>query len=344
MPDAAVPASHLSADAPIASSAQGLVDRRELAVIAMERTRMPMVVTDPRQPDNPIVLANRAFLEMTGYAAEEMIGRNCRFLQGPETDPEAIEQVRAAVAAETDITIELLNHRKDGSTFWNQLFISPVHDDEGKLLYFFASQMDVSRRRVAQRLELEEHHLLREVDHRAKNALALVQGIVRLSRADDAAAYAHAVQGRVDALARAHSLLAERNWRDVRLERLIQAEVEPFGALRVDLHGPSTSLAPSQVQPLALLLHEMLANAEQHGALSASGGRVAIDWRTDGEIHIDWRETNGPPPADKRRSGFGSTMMAAIVRRQLNGKMAFDWDAAGLHSELAFPQLERHAD
>ncbi len=341
--EAAKPAMHLTGDLPAAFSPQGLADRRELAFVAMERTRMPMVVTDPRQPGNPIVLANQAFLDLTGHTAENTIGYNCRFLQGPDTDPEAIAQIRRAIAAEEEITIDLLNYRKDGTPFWNQLFISPVHDADGVLLYFFASQMDVTKRRAAERLEIEEHRLLREVDHRAKNALALVQGIVRLSRADDAAAYANAVQGRVDALARAHSLLAERGWREVGLDRLIQAEVEPFGARRIDLSGPPTCLSPAQVQPLALLLHEMFSNAEQHGALSRGGGRVGISWETDGEIRIAWQETNGPSPAAERKAGFGSNMMAAIVRRQLNGRMAFDWAAEGLRSEIAFPYLEQPA-
>ena len=175
------------------------------------------------------------------------------------------------------------------------------------------------------------------MDHRAKNALALVQGIVRLSGSENAAAYAHAVQGRVDALARAHSLLAEQNWRQVRLDRLIQAEVEPFGMRRIDLTGPDAGLSAPQVQPLALLLHEMLSNAEQHGALSRSDGRVSIRWQAEGEIRIDWREDNGPIPPAERRPGFGSNMMAAIIRRQLNGRMAFDWRDEGLRSEIVFP-------
>lgn len=113
---------------------------------AVETTRMPMIVTDPHQPDNPIVFANQAFLRMTGYTPEELIGTNCRFLQGPETDPEVVARIRAAVRAEAAITIDLLNYRRDGSTFRNALYVGPVHDDSGALRYFFASQLDVSER------------------------------------------------------------------------------------------------------------------------------------------------------------------------------------------------------
>ncbi|MBA1203190.1 PAS domain-containing protein [Pseudomonas capeferrum] len=117
---------------------------------AVETTRMPMIVTDPKRDDNPIIFANQAFLEMTGYAVEEILGHNCRFLQGPETDQAVISQVREAIASEQELAVEIINYRKDGSTFWNALFVSPVYNDAGELIYFFASQLDVSRRRDAE--------------------------------------------------------------------------------------------------------------------------------------------------------------------------------------------------
>ncbi|MEQ4599207.1 MAG: PAS domain-containing protein, partial [Methylobacteriaceae bacterium] len=118
------------------------------AAVAM--TRMPMVVVDPNQDDHPIVFVNQAFLEMTGYARDEVIGHNCRFLQGPETDPATRALVRDAVAARRDVATEILNYRKDGSSFWNALFVSPVYNAAGDLLYFFGSQLDITRRRLAE--------------------------------------------------------------------------------------------------------------------------------------------------------------------------------------------------
>ncbi|MGH1569442.1 PAS domain-containing protein [Methylobacterium sp. P31] len=94
-------------------------------VAALDRTRQPMVVTDPRLPDNPIVLANRSFLALTGYEADEVLGRNCRFLQGPDTDPAAVALVRAAVAERREVKVQLLNYRKDGGTFWNEPLSQP---------------------------------------------------------------------------------------------------------------------------------------------------------------------------------------------------------------------------
>jgi diguanylate cyclase (GGDEF)-like protein/PAS domain S-box-containing protein len=111
---------------------------------AVRLTRMPIVITNPRLPDNPVVFANDSFCRMTGYERNEIVGRNCRFLQGPETDAEAVSRIRAAVAAATRIEIDIRNHRKDGTAFWNRLMICPVRDAAGDLSYLFASQIDVT--------------------------------------------------------------------------------------------------------------------------------------------------------------------------------------------------------
>lgn len=117
---------------------------------AVETTRMPMTITDPKRPDNPIIFANNAFIDMTGYSREEIVGRNCRFLQGAETDQQIIGQVRKAIEDRREIAVEVVNYKKDGTSFWNALFISPVYNESGDLIYFFASQLDVSRRRDAE--------------------------------------------------------------------------------------------------------------------------------------------------------------------------------------------------
>ncbi len=108
---------------------------------------MPMLITDPRQPDNPIVFANAAFARLTLYSRDEIIGRNCRFLQGPDTNRGEVARLRAAIEMRSPIELELLNYRKDGSTFWNRLLVSPVFGDDGALTYYFASQFDVTEER-----------------------------------------------------------------------------------------------------------------------------------------------------------------------------------------------------
>ena len=114
---------------------------------AVRATRMPIIITNPREDDNPIVFANDSFCRLTGYSRGEIMGRNCRFLQGPETDPEAVDRIRSAIRAEEAIEIEIRNYAKNGSQFWNRLLVAPVHDASGTLAYFFASQMDITRDR-----------------------------------------------------------------------------------------------------------------------------------------------------------------------------------------------------
>jgi len=111
---------------------------------SVRATRMPMVVSDPRQPDNPIVFVNDSFCRLTGYPREMIVGRNCRFLQGPETDPATVARIRAAVQAREPLEIDIRNHRRDGTPFWNRLLMAPVRDQAGEVAYFIASQVDVT--------------------------------------------------------------------------------------------------------------------------------------------------------------------------------------------------------
>lgn len=218
---------------------------------AIRATRMPMIVTDPRQPDNPIVFSNDAFLKLTGYSRAECLGRNCRFLQGPDTDLTAVGKVREAVRQNRDISIDLLNYRKDGTTFWTALYVSPVIDEEGATRFFFASQLDVSERKDAERRvqNAKDHFervfqersrdleatlqslretnakleqavetktaLLHEVDHRVKNNLQMVSALILLQSrtiADEGTRRSlREMLSRIEALGTVHRRLYQSN-------------------------------------------------------------------------------------------------------------------------------------
>lgn len=143
---------------------------------AVRATRMPMIITDPGQPDNPIVFVNAAFSKLTGFERHEIMGRNCRFLQGPDTDQDDLAKLRMAIADLVPIELELLNYRKDGTTFWNRVLVSPVFNNDGELTYFFASQYDVTleRERLV-RLERDRNDLESEVARRDAELIASEQ-------------------------------------------------------------------------------------------------------------------------------------------------------------------------
>ena len=150
---------------------------REALATAMMHSTAPMVLSDPGLPDCPMIVVNPAFCDLTGYPETEVVGRNCRFLQGPDTDPSSAPRIRACLEAGQGCIEWVVNYRRDGSKFWNLLFISPVRDESGQLLYFFGNQLDITlgypswvtklvlgRAHLTPNLEQEFHDLLREVD------------------------------------------------------------------------------------------------------------------------------------------------------------------------------------
>jgi two-component sensor histidine kinase/CheY-like chemotaxis protein len=206
--------------------------------------------------------------------------------------------------------------------------------DRSRLFYSLA--VDITELKAAER---RQTLLMREVDHRAKNALAVVQAVVRLTRAVDSADLVEAIEGRVAALARAHGLLAKGRWTGADLRALAVEELAPYlgaDADRASVSGPVVALGPDAVQPTAMVLHELATNAAKHGALSRPGGRVEVCWAgaDEGGLRLDWREVGGPavmgPPTGR---GFGSEMVVAAAA-QLGGVATFTWDTTGLRCTL----------
>jgi PAS domain S-box-containing protein len=200
---------------------------------------------------------------------------------------------------------------------------------------------------ITARKEAEERQalLMREVDHRAKNALAVVQAVLRLTRADSMPAFAKAVEGRVAALARAQTLLTESRWTGADFPAMLRGELAPFvgsgGGSQVLLNGPPVLLAPLTAQPLSMALHELATNAAKYGSLSVPNGRLEISWREDPpgvRLHLRWVETGGPPlSGPPERRGFGSRVVEATVRDQLRGEVSCTWPPTGLVCELDIP-------
>lgn len=178
---------------------------------------------------------------------------------------------------------------------------------------------------------------MREVDHRARNALSVVQSIVQLTRAPDLETYRGIVLGRVSAVGRSQGALAAQRWEGAEIRTIVEDElgaVMPGAACVLD--GPDVILAPEKAQPLGMIVHELGTNAVKHGALSREGGRVAVSWnRTDDGLELIWAEdTSGSATGPPVRAGFGSRLIESLAR-QLGAEASYDWRASGLRFVLA---------
>jgi PAS domain S-box-containing protein len=229
--------------------------------------------------------------------------------------------------------------RPNGEVRWCIGTAAPSLDSVGKITRISGVTVDITERKIA---EERQALLAREVDHRAKNALALVQSIVRLTKASDIAAYTRAVEGRIRALSRAHTILSLSRWQGADMRGLVEEELAPYRAgetVKVEANGPNVSLQPAAAQSLALALHELVTNAAKYGALSSMSGRVKLDWElTPGLLTLKWSESGGPPTQAPASPGFGTRIITASVEGQLAGKTIFDWRPEGLQCVLSVPR------
>jgi two-component sensor histidine kinase len=183
------------------------------------------------------------------------------------------------------------------------------------------------------------------VDHRAKNALAIVQAIVRLTRAADIGSYMAAIEGRIGALSRVHSLLSKARWEGAEIASIVAEEMQPYQDQehkRFETTGPAILLPPAIGQTLGLAFHELATNAAKYGALSTLAGKTRLGWRLDPDhLVIEWTETGGPAASKPVVSGFGMKTILAAIERQLHGRVEFDWRPEGLCCTLWVPRDER---
>lgn len=260
--------------------------------------------------------------------------------------PDDVDQLRKAIAEfnkgtrsyETEFRIV----RPDGEVRWCVGTAAATVDESGRVVRVSGVTVDITERK---RAEERQNLLAREVDHRAKNALALAQSIVRLTRADEVKAYVNAVEGRINALARVHTILSLSSWQGAELSRLIEEELAPYSlGGQIRLAGSEVQLLPATAQTLALALHELFTNSAKYGALSTRSGRLAIDWRVEDEVlTLRWEESGGPPVTTPKSRGFGTRSLLASVESQLGGQARFDWRAEGLVCRLEVPLTSKTA-
>jgi two-component sensor histidine kinase/DNA-binding response OmpR family regulator len=235
--------------------------------------------------------------------------------------------------------IEFRALRPNGETRWCTGTAAASVDPAGRVVRISGVTIDVTDRKEA---EERQNLLAREVDHRARNALAVIQSIIRLTRARSVGEYVAAIEGRIKALARAHTLLSDSRWEGADLGTLVGEELDPYrSADKVTIVGPGISLHPSTAQGLALALHELATNAAKHGALSSASGKLRLSWelRPDA-LALNWVEIGGPPIAKPAAKSFGLRVIRASIEQQLNGTAAFDWDPNGLRCSFTIPRRD----
>jgi PAS domain S-box-containing protein len=238
--------------------------------------------------------------------------------------------------------------RPNGEVRWCTGTAAASFNESGRLIWLSGVTADITERKRAEERQIL---LAEEVDHRARNVVAVVQSIMRLTRADSIEEYIAALDGRIGALSNAHRLLAGSRWEGADLNRLVEEEFAPYRAAgneRVSAQGPIVLLPPATAQTIALALHELATNAGKYGALSSGAGRVKLTWRTkSGQVELVWAEHDGPKITTPSRQGYGSRAIVAGIERQLGGMVNFDWQESGLRCTLCVPYegnelLKRH--
>ena len=273
-----------------------------------------------------------------GYLAEEIIGKPIMILIPPDhqKEEEAImERIRRGQRVEHYQTVR---QRKHGGLIDISLTVSPVRNAQGIVIGASKIARDITEHK---RSEAQIVNLAREAEHRTKNILATVLATVRLSQSDTSDDLKQLIEGRIDALAKVHTLFVESRWAGAELHRLATQELLAYSGekeARVRIEGPAVMLEPSTAQTVAISLHELATNAAKYGSLSAAGGRVEILWSltADGRLSLRWIESGGPTATPPTHRGFGTRIMENMIG-QLKGEVRFDWRDQGLTCEIDLP-------
>jgi len=279
---------------------------------------------------------NKGAQRLFGYPAEEVIGKPITIVIPEDRLDEEREILERIRRGERIDHFETIRRRKDGSLINISLTISPVADEFGKII----GASKIARDITEQKHREEQIALLaREADHRTKNLLALAQATVHLTQADTADELKHAIDGRLQALAKAHTLLAQSRWAGADLRAMVQEELSPYCGnrdARAEFAGPSLMLEADPAQALALAMHELTTNAVKYGALSTPQGRVRVEWQLlpSKKLTFCWTESGGPPVSPPRRQGFGTRVMQRMICGQCNGEIDFDWREEGVVCQI----------
>ena len=286
---------------------------------------------------------NPAFAAMLGYSEDELRGRAFGELIHPDDRTSNMAEAGRLLAGDIP-SFEIVNRylRKNGTPLWVHKRVSLLRDPGGQPSHFIVLATDMTSQRAYQE-KIET--LMREVNHRSKNMLALVYAVARQTASAGADDFLERFGDRVQALAASQDLLVQTDWEGADLAALIESQLLHFKDLvgrRIILGGPRVELAPRAAQTLGMALHELATNAAKYGALSNEEGSVEISWqilqdRGGPHLAIDWTEENGPPVAPPNKLGFGQRVAKSLVESALGAQVTLDYAETGVRWTLRCP-------
>lgn len=293
--------------------------------------------------DGTIKSWNAGAEQIFGYSASEMVGTSIRSLIPPDRQDEEDEILRRIGRGEQLSSYETVRLCRDGRRVHMSVTISPIFDNSGAIVGASKIGHDITERK---RAEERERLLMREVNHRAKNLLTLVEAIARQTAYGDPETFLERFGERIRALASSQDVLVHSGWQDVPIGELVRSQLGHFRDVlgqRIRVSGPTLKITAAAAQAIGLVLHELATNAAKYGALSNDTGTVAIDWSlaADGGaeplFRMSWEERGGPPVSPPLRRGFGSTVIDDMMTISVSGEIELDFAPDGLSWRLVCP-------
>ncbi|MCK9919108.1 PAS domain-containing protein [Microbacteriaceae bacterium K1510] len=278
---------------------------------------------------------------MLGRPVDDILGRTDEEILPPESRATITAAKREALTSGQSKQTEVVLEDEPGAR-WQDLHIEPLRNEQGEIMGLTCAAVDVTERKEA---EAHLRLLLRELTHRSKNLLAVIQAMARQTarHAGSIDSFLNQFGARLQALAASHDLLVRESWYGASLNELVRSQLAAYVDTedsQVDIEGPSVALKPEAAQNLGLALHELAVNAAKFGALSMPTGRITIRWgrqESGGSIALDWHEQLGPKVKPRRKRGFGSMVIERNLARALDAEVTMDFDADGLHCHIVIP-------
>jgi PAS domain S-box-containing protein len=287
--------------------------------------------------------------EMLGRSPDQLVGQRDEDVLLPETRQKIINFKQQVLATGEPGQGEF-RHPDLFNERWYLVFVEPQRDDSGEITGLVGAAVDVTDRRQR---ETHIRFLLRELTHRTKNLLAVIQAMARqtLTASTSAPDFEQRFSGRLQGLARSLDLLIDENWQGAAVDELVRSQLSHYKDLvgrRITIEGPEARLEPEAAQNIGLAVHELSTNSAKYGALSVPSGTVSICWEflpggdEEPEFRFRWTERGGPPVSPPRRKGFGHAVIERLVARALDGRVVLDFAPEGLSWTLTVPGSYAH--